>query len=78
MRNNFKTLVLMATLGALFVVVGQLLGGTSGATKPCANALSHWAINQLSRGWTASGSHTRSPLALHRTSHSDLMRRARR
>jgi heat shock protein HtpX len=32
MRNNFKTLVLMATLGALFVAVGQLLGGTSGAT----------------------------------------------
>ena len=32
MRNNFKTLVLMATLGALFVGVGQLLGGTSGAT----------------------------------------------
>ena len=30
-KNNFKTLVLMATLGALFVVVGQLLGGTSGA-----------------------------------------------
>jgi len=32
MRNNFKTLVLMAGLGALFVGVGQLLGGTSGAT----------------------------------------------
>ena len=32
MKNNFKTLVLMATLGALFVGVGQLLGGTSGAT----------------------------------------------
>jgi heat shock protein HtpX len=32
MRNNFKTLVLMATLGALFVAVGQILGGTSGAT----------------------------------------------
>ncbi len=31
MRNNFKTLVLMATLGAIFVAVGQLLGGTSGA-----------------------------------------------
>ncbi|MEX1207510.1 MAG: zinc metalloprotease HtpX [Acidimicrobiia bacterium] len=31
MRNNFKTLVLMAGLGALFVLVGQLLGGTSGA-----------------------------------------------
>ncbi|MEE9228281.1 MAG: protease HtpX, partial [Acidimicrobiia bacterium] len=31
MRNNFKTLVLMATLGALFVGVGQLMGGTSGA-----------------------------------------------
>ena len=32
MRNNMKTLVLMATLGAIFVGVGQLLGGTSGAT----------------------------------------------
>jgi len=32
MKNNFKTLVLMATLGALFVGVGLLLGGTSGAT----------------------------------------------
>jgi|SRR3990170_3509883 len=31
MRNNFKTLVLMATLGAIFVGVGQLIGGTSGA-----------------------------------------------
>ena len=31
MRNNMKTLVLMAGLGALFVAVGQLLGGTSGA-----------------------------------------------
>jgi heat shock protein HtpX len=31
LRNNMKTLVLMATLGALFVVVGQLLGGTDGA-----------------------------------------------
>jgi heat shock protein HtpX len=31
MRNNFKTLVLMAVLGAVFVGVGQLLGGTSGA-----------------------------------------------
>ncbi len=31
MRNNMKTLVLMATLGAIFVGVGQLLGGTSGA-----------------------------------------------
>lgn len=31
MRNNFKTLVLMATLGAIFVAVGQLVGGTSGA-----------------------------------------------
>jgi heat shock protein HtpX len=31
MRNNFKTLVLMAVLGAVFVAVGQLLGGTSGA-----------------------------------------------
>jgi heat shock protein HtpX len=29
--NNMKTLVLMATLGALFVLVGQLLGGTGGA-----------------------------------------------
>jgi heat shock protein HtpX len=32
MRNNFKTLILMAALGALFVIVGQLIGGTSGAT----------------------------------------------
>ncbi len=32
MRNNFKTLILMATLGALFVGVGQVMGGTSGAT----------------------------------------------
>ncbi|WKZ82139.1 MAG: zinc metalloprotease HtpX [Acidimicrobiia bacterium] len=32
MRNNFKTVVLMATLGALFVGVGQLIGGTGGAT----------------------------------------------
>jgi heat shock protein HtpX len=32
MRNNMKTLVLMATLGAIFVGVGQLMGGTSGAT----------------------------------------------
>jgi heat shock protein HtpX len=32
MRNNFKTLILMASLGALFVIVGQLIGGTSGAT----------------------------------------------
>ena len=32
MKNNFKTLVLMATLGALFVGVGQIMGGTSGAT----------------------------------------------
>ena len=31
MRNNMKTLVLMATLGAIFVGVGQLIGGTSGA-----------------------------------------------
>ena len=31
MRNNMKTLVLMAGLGALFVFVGQLLGGTGGA-----------------------------------------------
>jgi heat shock protein HtpX len=31
MRNNFKTLVLMAVLGALFVLVGQLAGGTNGA-----------------------------------------------
>ncbi|MFH1104147.1 MAG: zinc metalloprotease HtpX [Actinomycetota bacterium] len=31
MRNNMKTLVLMAVLGALFVGVGQLLGGTNGA-----------------------------------------------
>lgn len=32
MRNNFKTLVLLAGLGALFVFVGSLLGGQSGAT----------------------------------------------
>jgi len=32
MRNNFKTVVLMATLGGLFVFVGSLLGGQSGAT----------------------------------------------
>lgn len=31
MRNNMKTLVLMATLGAIFVGVGQLMGGTNGA-----------------------------------------------
>jgi heat shock protein HtpX len=31
MRNNFKTLVLMSVLGALFVLVGQLVGGTGGA-----------------------------------------------
>ena len=31
MRNNMKTLVLMAGLGALFVLVGQLLGGSTGA-----------------------------------------------
>lgn len=31
MRNNVKTLVLMSVLGALFVLVGQLLGGTGGA-----------------------------------------------
>jgi heat shock protein HtpX len=31
MRNNFKTLILMAALGALFVIVGQVIGGTSGA-----------------------------------------------
>ena len=31
MRNNVKTLVLMSVLGALFVLVGQLVGGTSGA-----------------------------------------------
>lgn len=31
MRNNVKTLVLMAVLGALFVLVGQVLGGTGGA-----------------------------------------------
>ena len=31
MRNNMKTLALMAFLGALFVLVGQLIGGTSGA-----------------------------------------------
>ena len=30
-RNNFKTLVLLAGLGAVFVLVGQLLGGTNGA-----------------------------------------------
>jgi heat shock protein HtpX len=32
MLNNMKTLVLMATLGALFVGVGLLFGGTGGAT----------------------------------------------
>ncbi|MFH2071915.1 MAG: zinc metalloprotease HtpX [Actinomycetota bacterium] len=31
MRNNFKTLVLMAGLGALFVMVGTFVGGNSGA-----------------------------------------------
>ncbi|MCJ7725194.1 MAG: M48 family metalloprotease, partial [Acidimicrobiia bacterium] len=31
MRNNFKTLVLMAGLGGLFVMVGQYMGGTNGA-----------------------------------------------
>lgn len=31
MRNNFKTLVLMAGLGGLFVMVGQFMGGTNGA-----------------------------------------------
>ena len=31
MRNNMKTLILMATLGAIFVGVGQLMGGTNGA-----------------------------------------------
>jgi heat shock protein HtpX len=31
MRNNMKTLVLMAGLGALFVLVGQIWGGTNGA-----------------------------------------------
>ncbi len=31
MRNNLKTLVLMSVLGALFVLVGQMVGGTSGA-----------------------------------------------
>ena len=31
MNNNFKTLVLLSGLGAVFVLVGQLLGGTSGA-----------------------------------------------
>lgn len=31
MRNNVKTLVLMSVLGALFVLVGQVVGGTSGA-----------------------------------------------
>ena len=31
MRNNMKTLVLMAGLGALFVLAGQLIGGTNGA-----------------------------------------------
>ena len=32
MQNNFKTLVLMAGLGALFVFVGSILGGQGGAT----------------------------------------------
>jgi heat shock protein HtpX len=31
MRNNLKTLVLLASLGALFVIVGQVMGGTGGA-----------------------------------------------
>jgi len=31
MRNNFKTLMLMAVLGALLVLVGQVMGGASGA-----------------------------------------------
>jgi heat shock protein HtpX len=31
MLNNAKTVVLMAVLGALFVLVGQLVGGTQGA-----------------------------------------------
>ncbi len=31
MRNNLKTLVLMVVLGSLFVLVGQFIGGTSGA-----------------------------------------------
>jgi heat shock protein HtpX len=31
MRNNMKTLALMAVLGALFVLVGQVFGGTNGA-----------------------------------------------
>jgi heat shock protein HtpX len=31
MRNNLKTLVLMAVLGALFVAVGEWVGGTNGA-----------------------------------------------
>ena len=39
MRNNFKTLVLMATLGALFVFVGGILGGQSGATTALVIAL---------------------------------------
>ena len=38
MRNNFKTLVLMATLGAIFVAAGQLIGGTSGAMTALAFA----------------------------------------
>jgi len=38
MRNNFKTLVLMAVLGALFVGVGQLWGGTNGALMALAIA----------------------------------------
>lgn len=38
MRNNFKTLVLMSVLGALFVLVGQLIGGTSGALTALAIA----------------------------------------
>jgi heat shock protein HtpX len=31
MNNNLKTLVLLSGLGAVFVLVGQLIGGTSGA-----------------------------------------------
>ncbi|MFH1331582.1 MAG: zinc metalloprotease HtpX [Actinomycetota bacterium] len=38
MRNSFKTLVLMSALGALFVLVGQWIGGTSGALTALAVA----------------------------------------